>query len=239
MLDSNTYYNDGLEQFAVDLSDNNYLPHHSGSPLTVFPFGQVNPWHQQIPYASLPHQNTRHPVNNLGPQPPSILVTGTSGSELAQPHSAFAYNIYHQQPQASPLQLNTNTSFDYSYNMDTQIPPDTQTIQVPQNMVKHERTSSINSTSNMPTPVSISGPRSPLLSPTSGSGDRPHTATSPSHSRRGSEDHSSQDGDDDGSLRKNYSYKRSEDPPRNPDGKMICRHPDCVGLLFDRKCEWR
>ncbi|KAF2025140.1 hypothetical protein EK21DRAFT_104160 [Setomelanomma holmii] len=114
--------------------------------------------------------------------------------------------------------------------------PENTSIQVPQMAVKHERTSSVNSV-NMPTPTSLSGPRSPLLSPTSG--ERPHIAASPrNHSRHGSEDHSSQDGDDDGSLRKNHSYKRAEEPPRNQEGKMICRHPDCTGLFFDRKCEW-
>jgi hypothetical protein len=54
-----------------------------------------------------------------------------------------------------------------------------------------------------------------------------------------SEDRSSQDGDDDGSLRKNYSYKRSEEPPKTQDGKMTCRHHECNGVLFERKCEWR
>jgi len=39
-------------------------------------------------------------------------------------------------------------------------------------------------------------------------------------------------------MRKNSIYKRSEEPPRNQDGKMFCRHPDCTGLIFDRKCEW-
>ena len=37
-----------------------------------------------------------------------------------------------------------------------------------------------------------------------------------------------------------YSHKRTEDPPRNPDGKMICNFsPDCHGIIFERKCEWR
>ncbi|KAJ4362276.1 hypothetical protein N0V83_010369 [Neocucurbitaria cava] len=51
-------------------------------------------------------------------------------------------------------------------------------------------------------------------------------------------DSSEQDGEDDGSLRKNHSYKRAEEPPRNEDGKMYCRHHECAGLFFDRKCEW-
>ena len=61
----------------------------------------------------------------------------------------------------------------------------------------------------------------------------PHT-----HTRHLSEDISSQD-EHDGSLRKNHSYKRAEEPPRNHDAKMICKHAECAGLTFDRKCEWR
>jgi hypothetical protein len=49
---------------------------------------------------------------------------------------------------------------------------------------------------------------------------------------------SSQDGDDDGSLRKNHSYKRAEEPPRNEDGKMVCKYQECRGISFERKCEW-
>jgi hypothetical protein len=99
-------------------------------------------------------------VNNVGPQTPSIRVTGTTGIDSASPHSGFAaYDIY-QQPQASQLHL--NTTFNFPYDMEPQISPYTTSIQVPHDMVKHERTSSINSDSNMPTPVSIAGPRSPL-----------------------------------------------------------------------------
>ncbi|KAF2825808.1 hypothetical protein CC86DRAFT_382799 [Ophiobolus disseminans] len=230
----NTYYHDDLQQFPDNLHDNIYLPQNPGSPLTVFPqhLGDDQSWH---PYAALPQQQSpRHLIST--PQTPSIRVTGTAGSDLAPPHPGFVAfgSIYHQ-PQAHHLQLNTN--FDFSYAMDPQMPQDTPSIQVPPTLVKHERTSSINSIPNMPTPVSMSGPRSPLLSPTSG--ERSHMATSPrTHSRRVSEDLTSQDGDDDGSMRKNHSYKRAEEPPRNQEGKMICRHHECAGLFFDRKCEW-
>ncbi|KAJ4320094.1 hypothetical protein N0V94_003564 [Neodidymelliopsis sp. IMI 364377] len=57
------------------------------------------------------------------------------------------------------------------------------------------------------------------------------------HVRQVSEDVSSQD-EHDGSLRKNHSYKRAEEPPRNVEAKMICKHQECTGLTFDRKCEW-
>lgn len=37
-----------------------------------------------------------------------------------------------------------------------------------------------------------------------------------------------------------YSHKRTEDPPRNAEGKMVCTFSsDCQGLTFERKCEWR
>ncbi|KAJ4343679.1 hypothetical protein N0V95_006582 [Ascochyta clinopodiicola] len=57
------------------------------------------------------------------------------------------------------------------------------------------------------------------------------------HTRQLSEDVSSQD-EHDGSLRKNNPYKRAEEPPRNHEAKMICKHQECSGLTFDRKCEW-
>ena len=34
-------------------------------------------------------------------------------------------------------------------------------------------------------------------------------------------------------------FKRAEEPPKNPEGKMMCKHQDCTSLTFDRKCEWR
>ena len=50
---------------------------------------------------------------------------------------------------------------------------------------------------------------------------------------------SSQDSDDDGQLRKNYNYKRTEEPPHNEDGKMVCKYEECRDTFFGRKCEWR
>ena len=38
--------------------------------------------------------------------------------------------------------------------------------------------------------------------------------------------------------RRSMTQKRREDPPRNDDNKMICQYPECVGITFDRKCEW-
>lgn len=241
-----TYYNHHhghFEPFLAGSHDSSFLPHNTGSPLTAFTHlgtdGNLNhSWHQQLPYTSLPHNGRRHHLSPTS-QTPSIRVTGTAGSDLAPPHHDFAAfgGIYHQ-PQASPLQLNTN--FDYnniSYAMGSQLSPDASSIQIPQNPVKHERTSSIASNSNIPTPVSMSGPRSPLLSPTTA--ERSNIDTSPrNHARRISEDLTSQDGDDDGSLRGKLNHKRAEEPPRNQQGKMICVHAECGGILFDRKCEW-
>ncbi|CAN9229855.1 unnamed protein product [Alternaria alternata] len=122
----------------------------------------------------------------------------------------------------------------YDQNIMTELSPNPTPMQVPH---EHKRNISINSLTDMPTPVSMVGPRSPLTSPTAG--ERPIITTSPprSHSRGISVD-SSQDGDDDGSLRKNHSYKRAEEPPRNEDGKMVCKYQECRGTSFDRKCEW-
>lgn len=40
-------------------------------------------------------------------------------------------------------------------------------------------------------------------------------------------------------IRRGYTVKRSGDPPRNDDGKYICKLDDrCRSLTFDRKCEW-
>ncbi|PVH96201.1 hypothetical protein DM02DRAFT_617405 [Periconia macrospinosa] len=105
---------------------------------------------------------------------------------------------------------------------------------------RHERNCSVVSVnSNFPTPVSMADGHSPLLSPT---GDqRPSTAHSVGHSRQPLEDRSSVShfGDDiDSPGRKNHSYKRSEEPLRNTEGKMVCKHEDCTGFTFDRKCEW-
>ncbi|KAF2259297.1 hypothetical protein CC78DRAFT_73930 [Lojkania enalia] len=116
------------------------------------------------------------------------------------------------------------------------LPPDPAPIHP--TAVRHERTSSVNSTSNMPTPVSLSGPRSPLLSPTARD-RRPSVASSHGPPRQPSEETSSQDGDDSSlSPRRNHAYKRSEEPTRNIAGKLVCRHSECSGLTFDRKCEW-
>ncbi|EDU48410.1 conserved hypothetical protein [Pyrenophora tritici-repentis Pt-1C-BFP] len=89
--------------------------------------------------------------------------------------------------------------------------------------------------------ISMGGPQSPLRSPTSAEHVSAFTSPSRIHSRlhsRGLSIDSSQDGDDDASLRKNHSFKRAEEPPRNEEGKMICKYQECLGTSFDRKCEW-
>ncbi|KAL1598415.1 hypothetical protein SLS59_006699 [Nothophoma quercina] len=106
--------------------------------------------------------------------------------------------------------------------------------QLPQIHSKHERSHSTNSNSNFPTPISLVGEALP--SPVGG--EHRSVMSSPhAHTRHLSEDVSSQD-EHDGSLRKNHSYKRAEEPPRNHEAKMICKHQECAGLTFDRKCEW-
>ncbi|KAH8725915.1 hypothetical protein GQ44DRAFT_615096 [Phaeosphaeriaceae sp. PMI808] len=237
--DQSTYYRDGLQQLSLNLHNSSYLPHNPGSPLTVFPHLGNTGLNQSWQYPSLPQTTRPRHLIPTTPQHPSIRLTDPAGSDITQPHSDFvaSASIYHH-PEASPLHLNTTFGFPYdTFNMTSPIPQDSVSMQLPGIPIKHERTSSIHSNSNMPTPVSL-GPRSPMLSPTSV--DRPSIATSPNtHSRNISEDRSSLDRDDeDGTLRKNYSFKRAEEPPRNQDGKMLCIHQECAGISFDRKCEW-
>ncbi|KAI8932208.1 hypothetical protein NX059_011086 [Plenodomus lindquistii] len=241
-----TYYRGAQQQFPTYSPDNFYLPHNPGTtaaPLTAFPHlgtdNNSNSWH---PYPSLPQDSSRRHLVASNPNP-SIRVTGTAGSDYAQPLSDLAAfdNIYPhlgQQPEAySPLNLDPSpfNYFTSPYNMsDPTLSPSVVAMQIPQISVKHERTSSINSLNGMPTPVSTSGPRSPLT-PTADA--RSHILTSPqSHSRQISEDRSSLSGDDE--RKANYSYKRNEEPERNAEGKMTCKHQDCAGMIFERKCEW-
>jgi hypothetical protein len=40
--------------------------------------------------------------------------------------------------------------------------------------------------------------------------------------------------------RRGHAHKRAEEPPRNDEGKFICRFQNtCGGQTFERKCEWR
>ena len=42
------------------------------------------------------------------------------------------------------------------------------------------------------------------------------------------------------SPRRGFTHKRAEDPPRNGEGKMVCKFTTtCGGLIFERRCEWR
>jgi hypothetical protein len=203
-------------------------------------------WH--LLHSSLPHHRPRHPPNPL--QTPSIRVTGPADSHaFAQPqiHGSWDHDLYFDPTATSGPSPSTpnNTSLYFPYNptsqtmTDTLPPPAQMTIQVPPMKIKHERSSSINSNSNIPTPISMAGQRSP-----SPSIQQTHTQSGPqspaSSSRRPSEDPSSLEGDDHlASLSKNHIYKRSGEPPRNHEAKMVCEHPECTGLTFDRKCEWR
>ena len=61
-----------------------------------------------------------------------------------------------------------------------------------------------------------------------------------------SEDNMSMDGADGHEMhegfspRRGHTHKRPEEPPKNEQGKMICKFQGtCTGLTFDRKCEWR
>ncbi|CAI6340882.1 unnamed protein product [Periconia digitata] len=196
-----------------------------------------------LPPDSLPQRPTNH-LTSAAFSPPSIRVTGSADS-FAAPQPDFAafsnaslYSPTSQEPQAlSPL----NTSFNPFLNSNMGNCQPLEPVS-PHNIKagRHERNSSINSVnSNFPTPTSMAGCHSPLLSPADDR--RPSMPRSVGHSRQPSEDRSSvsQFGDDIGSPgRKNHSYKRAEEPPKNAEGKMVCKHDECIGQTFDRKCEW-
>ncbi|EFQ84960.1 hypothetical protein P3342_005097 [Pyrenophora teres f. teres] len=240
-----TYFPPSTQDFQVPQPVNLYSPHHQGSaaPLTAFPLlgsqHHTNSWH---PYPLPPQGCPRHLI---APYPgPRVRVTGAAGNtSFAQPQTDFASsNIYqpNRLPEASPLNLNPRY---YNYNnnniMTELSPKSTAPMHLPH---EHKRTVSIASlTGDMPTPVSMGGPQSPQRSPTSVEHISAFTSPPRIHSRlhsRGLSIDSSQDGDDDASLRKNHSFKRAEEPPRNEDGKMICKYQECHGTSFDRKCEW-
>lgn len=54
------------------------------------------------------------------------------------------------------------------------------------------------------------------------------------------DDMSSPDRHEPFSPRRGYTHKRSEEPQRNGQGKMICKFQNsCSHLSFERRCEWR
>ncbi|KAK7181364.1 C2H2 transcription factor [Paraphaeosphaeria sporulosa] len=237
-----TYYPQFPATSPIDDSNlSNLLPDIQGNAtaLTVFPQQHLdhnfdNTW-QHFPHNSLPQRTARHLTTSI----PSVRVTGTAESEgYAAPHLDFAaFDIFPsstQSPQAPSININTDFP-DFAMGSDTI------TEQHPAHGFsahRHERTSSLHSNSNMPTPISLADTHSPLLSPADGH-RRFSVASSQGHVRQQSEDTSSQgDPEDADSPRRNHAYKRAEEPPRNHDGKMICKHSECAGQTFDRKCEW-
>ncbi|KAF2466032.1 uncharacterized protein BDR25DRAFT_78686 [Lindgomyces ingoldianus] len=249
----NNYASGSHASASIPSHDNNFSPQHPGIPptqLLVFPqlhVDSTSEWSQFYDPVTSPlpqrHRNSSHLNVN-----PVIQVTADASGQaqdnasFAQPHPDFSPFIYQRpaprQPQAQQLDPSTNiTEFaNSSYTMGN-CPPDASPIHTTQ-VLRHERTVSNNSNSNMPTPVSIAAPHSPLRSPI---GDRrPSIGSSIGHARQDSEERSSQDGDDNNDLspRRNHAYKRSEEPPRNREGKMVCKHKECADLTFDRKCEW-
>ncbi|KAF1973777.1 hypothetical protein BU23DRAFT_463272 [Bimuria novae-zelandiae CBS 107.79] len=246
-----TYYPQFPAALSVDNPNLNLLPDIQGTAtaLTVFPqhfdHNFDNAW-QQFPPNSLPQRTARHLTTAI----PSVRVTGSADSQgyaAPQPDFASLDNISPsstQPPQASYLTDDTNYSELYNFQptMGNVQPPETTSVHnsfIP----RHQRTPSLNSNSNMPTPVSMASAHSPLLSPTSDHRDhrRYSIGSAQGHVRQQSEGGSSQassDNEDIGSPRRNHSYKRAEEPPRNHDGKMVCKHNECSGQTFDRKCEW-
>jgi hypothetical protein len=70
--------------------------------------------------------------------------------------------------------------------------------------------------------------------------DHMHHHVHPDHHEEIGEEMSSPDHQEPFSPRRGYTHKRSEEPDRNAQGKMICKFQStCAGLTFDRRCEWR
>lgn len=178
---------------------------------------------------NLPHR-TGHLIN------PNPRITVNDGN--TQPQADFR-NPYLQHQQPRTLNLNTQLSNlgNQTYAMGGSPHLEPSPIHTP--IVRHDRTPSLNSASNMPTPVSIAAGNSPRLSPV-GDNRRHSLASSPGHLPPRSEGGSSLDGDDEEfSARRTIQYRRTGEPPRNDNGKMCCDHKGCNGITFERKCEWR
>ena len=246
-----TYYTQAIPPTQPNIS-NFSLPERSGIAtshnLFVYPQRQLdansNAWPQYAQRLSnLPQRTTGGHLTV-----PAIITDDNSEDQgFAQPQNDFSFpDLFEQGAQGSQAQhlSNLNPFSNLPYNMGTCAPPDA-SIHHPAPLVRHERTTSVNSTSNIPTPISMAeDPRSPLLSPTD---DRRHSTSHVhihSHRRQLSEVSvgsviPSSDDDDSSLSRRNHSYKRAEEPPRNAEGKMYCKHKECVNMIFDRKCEWR
>ncbi|GME47235.1 C2H2 transcription factor [Neofusicoccum parvum] len=87
-----------------------------------------------------------------------------------------------------------------------------------------------------PTATHVQNPRKRKLSDVSLSAHPVQPANPQLNPRESSEEHDRYEGY---TPRGKYSHKRTEDPPRNADGKMVCTFSsDCHGITFERKCEW-
>lgn len=92
-------------------------------------------------------------------------------------------------------------------------------------------------TQTMPPAAQPPNPRKRKLSDVSLPSQLVHQANSQLPARDSSEEQDRYEGY---TPRGKYSHKRTEDPPRNADNKMMCIFsPDCHGITFERKCEWR
>ncbi|KAF2190211.1 hypothetical protein K469DRAFT_682341 [Zopfia rhizophila CBS 207.26] len=253
----NNYASTSHASAGIPAGQEQFSPENTGIATTpsIFAFSQhsldvnslAEPWQLQF---------TQHQSSTLLPQRPRSAshltvpdIRVTPGNQAADtegftaPHQDFFSTIYEQSPQPPQapqlssnnirIDTNINNFANAPYNMGN-CPPDTSPIHT--QIMRHERTPSNSNSTNMPTPVSISAPRSPLRSPIHER--RPSIGSSVGHPRDASEDRSSADGDNALSSRRNHAYKRSEEPPRNREGKMICKHKECANITFERKCEW-
>lgn len=218
--------------------------HHSHQQQPIFAFTQQQShFDEHFVDDSWQHTLTQRPSPLHSHLIPNIRVTTDASAAdnpgfAAPPNFAASYNHIYS-PHQAPHLNNIHTNLSNYGQPSPQQPQQQQPYSNNNNNMGHERNDSVNTVS-IPTPISMAESRSPLISPLGHR--RISSASSFTHTRQISEDRSTTDGDEDGTSprQRNHSYKRAEEPPRNAENKMICKHPECTGstITFDRKCEW-
>lgn len=194
------------------------------------------------------------------PSPSSADYTPNATLHQQNQYQIFAFTQQSQQPHFNNDHFDTSA---WQQSLNRTLPPThshlVPTLQAPHpniyinspdfsqqqyiDIMGHGRNDSVNDP-GFPTPTSMppTDTHSPLVSPRDNRRPSSVSSFSHGHRRQASDACSSIDGDEDAGSpgHRNHSYKRAEEPPRNADGKMICKHQECTGstTTFDRKCEW-
>ncbi|KAF9629221.1 putative c2h2 transcription factor protein [Lasiodiplodia theobromae] len=187
------------------------------------------------------HQTRQQPPQRcLNHSIPELRVEDFTTQPALQPTSASPANDYISRQTLSPRRATSAFPSFYDSPMDATV------AHVPQVMTDFSKASGPVSPVSMNEEVvaqmspaatsTATNPRKRKLSDVSLAA-HPVQPTNPQHPIRESSEE--QDRYDGYTPRGKYSHKRTEDPPRNTEGKMICNFsPDCHGIIFERKCEW-